>query len=85
MLDKIAVKMTELGFTQYEARAYITLLRNYPSTRYELSKNSGIPRSAIYDVIRRLESYGAVSAISSRPEKYVPLSPDDFLNMLEQR
>jgi sugar-specific transcriptional regulator TrmB len=85
MLDKIAQKMCELGFTGYEAKAYVSLLQQYPATRYELSKNSGVPRSAIYDVINRLESYGAVSVISTQPEKYVPLPPEQFLRMLEQR
>ena len=85
MLDKISQKMCELGFTSYEAKAYVSLLQQYPATRYELSKNSGVPRSAIYDVINRLESYGAVSVISTQPEKYVPLPPEQFLKMLEQR
>ncbi|OPX33724.1 hypothetical protein B1H10_05210 [candidate division KSB1 bacterium 4484_188] len=85
MLDRIAAKMSELGFTKYEARAYVSLLQNYPATRYELSKNSGVPRSAIYDVINRLETVGAVSALSTRPEKYIPLPPDQFLKMIEQR
>ncbi len=85
MLENIAKKMSELGFTKYEACAYISLLQKYPVTRYELSKNSGVPRSAIYDVIRRLESYGAVSALSMQPEKYVPLPPNEFLKMIGQR
>ncbi|RQV98415.1 MAG: TrmB family transcriptional regulator, partial [Calditrichaeota bacterium] len=51
----------------------------------ELSKKSSVPRSAIYDVMNRLESYGAVSVISANPEKYVPLPPEQFLKMLEQR
>lgn len=85
MLDKITRKMTDLGFTQYEARAYICLLQNFPATRYEISKKSGIPRSAIYDVIQRLETFGAVNAISSKPEKYVPLPPDKFVELLENR
>lgn len=85
MLDAIAKKMCNLGFTQYEAKAYVSLIHHYPATRYELSKNSGVPRSAIYDVISRLESYGAVSVISQNPEKYVPLPPEQFLKILEQR
>jgi sugar-specific transcriptional regulator TrmB len=83
--DKIARKMCDLGFTKYEAKAYVSLLHDYPVTRYELSKNSGVPRSAIYDVIRRLESRGAVSVISTKPEKYLPLPPEQFVKMLEQR
>ncbi len=77
--------MMELGFTRYEARAYISLLQSYPATRYEISKNSAVPRSAIYDVIRRLESIGVVNAISTKPEKYIPLPPDQFTELLENR
>ena len=44
-----------------------------------------MPRSAIYDVIKRLENFGAVNAISSKPEKYVPLSPEKFIELLENR
>lgn len=82
MVDRIARKMMELGFTLYEARAYICLLQHYPATRYEISKRSGVPRSAIYDVINRLEKCGAVSAISREPKKYNPLPPDKFIALL---
>ncbi|MCK6619928.1 MAG: TrmB family transcriptional regulator [Calditrichaceae bacterium] len=85
MLETIAKKMAELGFTQYEARAYVSLLQNFPATRYEISKQSGIPRSAIYDIIKRLERFGAVNAISAKPEKYVPLPPDKLIELLENR
>lgn len=83
--ENVVAKMRELGFTANEAKAYVTLLKNSPSTRYELSKSSGIPRSAIYDVISRLENIGAVSAIYSEPERYIPLPPDELFNLLEKR
>jgi sugar-specific transcriptional regulator TrmB len=85
MLEIISKKMMQLGFTLYEAKAYICLLQNYPVTRYEISKKSGVPRSAIYDIIQKLEKFGAVSIISKNPEKYVPLPPEEFLRMLENR
>jgi sugar-specific transcriptional regulator TrmB len=85
MLEIIAKKMMQLGFTLYEAKAYISLLQDYPVTRYEISKKSGVPRSAIYDIVRKLEDFGAVSIISTNPEKYVPLPPEEFLRMLERR
>jgi sugar-specific transcriptional regulator TrmB len=83
--ESLVAKMRELGFTANEAKAYLTLLRNNPATRYELSKSSGIPRSAIYDIISRLEHFGAVSAIFSEPEQYIPLPPEQLLTMLEKR
>ncbi|MEL6822719.1 MAG: helix-turn-helix domain-containing protein, partial [Calditrichota bacterium] len=85
MLTNIAQKMTELGFTLYEAKAYVCLLQNHPATRYEISKKSGVPRSAIYDVIHRLEEAGAVNVISRNPEKYMPLPPEQFTELLENR
>jgi len=83
--EKIEQRFRELGFTAYEAKAYLALLRQYPVTRYELSKNSGVPRSAIYDIIRKLESLGAVNALYVQPEKYIPLPPDQLLELLERQ
>jgi sugar-specific transcriptional regulator TrmB len=83
--DTIKQKVQDLGFTSYEAMAYVSLLENNPVTRYELSNNSGVPRSAIYNVITKLEKIGAVNAYSSEPEKYVPLPPDQLLEYLERQ
>ncbi len=82
---RLMERLRALGFTTYESKAYITLLKNNPSTRYELSKNSSVPRSAIYDVIKKLENLGAVNALYTSPEKYVPLPPDQLLELLERQ
>jgi sugar-specific transcriptional regulator TrmB len=84
-LAQIYNTIQELGFTSYEAKAYVSLLQHHPVTRYELSKNSGVPRSAIYGVIKKLEKIGAVNALYSEPELYVPLQPEQFLYMLHER
>ena len=84
-IDRIVERVKSLGFTAYEAKAYISLLQNSPVTRYELSKNSGVPRSAIYDVIRKLETIGAVNGMYTEPEKYVPLPPDQLFELLERQ
>jgi sugar-specific transcriptional regulator TrmB len=83
--DKIKQKIQDLGFTSYEAMAYVSLLEQNPVTRYELGKNSGVPRSAIYNVIQKLEKIGAVNAYSAEPETYVPLPPDQLLEYLERQ
>ena len=83
--DTIKKRIQDLGFTAYEAMAYISLLENNPVTRYELGNNSGVPRSAIYNVIQKLENIGAVNAYSTKPEKYVPLPPDQLLEYLERQ
>ena len=84
-IDELAQRMKKLGFTTYEAKAYISLLQSHPATRYELSKNSGVPRSAIYDTIRKLEAVGAVNGLYTDPQKYIPLPPDQLFDLLERQ
>ncbi len=84
-LEQIALRVKELGFTVYEAKTYVSLMQNNPVTRYELSKNSGVPRSAIYGVIKQLETIGAVNALYHKPEKYVPLPPEQLFKLLEEK
>lgn len=85
MSKVIIERMMKLGFTLYESRAYISLLREYPATRYEISKRSDVPRSAIYNVVQKLESAGIVNALSTDPIKYMPLPPDKLLNLIEKK
>lgn len=84
-MQNLVMIMKELGFTIYEAKTYLYLLKHNPATRYELSKYSGVPRSAIYAVIRRLEDQGMVNAIHSKPKLYMPLPPVELLRLLENR
>jgi sugar-specific transcriptional regulator TrmB len=73
-------RLNQLGLTDYEAKAYIALLRDNPLTAYEISKNSEIPSSKIYEVIKRLESKHIVQSIhGERSKMFIPLSPDEFI------
>lgn len=73
------------GFTEYEARVYLELLRDHPTTGYQISKVSGIPRSMVYEALGRLRNRGAV--LESTEEKatlYRPLPPDVLMDYQEQ-
>lgn len=78
-MDQTLVKLHQLGFSEYEAKAYITLLRFNPVTGYELSKHSGVPRSMIYQTLQRLIDKGAVLPIMGQPVKYMPTNAQDLL------
>ncbi len=79
-------QLQNLGFSQYEAQAYIALLRENPVNGYELAKHSGIPRPNIYPVLQKLEERGAVLRVDT-PEgaRYAPVEPEELLGKLEQR
>lgn len=82
---RIVDAMKQLGFNASDARVYIALLKIHPATGYELATKSGVPRSAIYNVLHRLESMGLINAVQKKPAKFIPLSPDRLFQLLESR
>ncbi len=52
--------LVALGFSEYEARAYVGLARYGPMTGYELARRTGLPRANVYAVLDRLEEKGVV-------------------------
>ena len=75
------LRLTQLGFSEYEARTYVALLKENPLTAYEIAKFSEIPTSKIYEVIRKLEGRRIIQSIhGARSKLYVPLSPDEFIH-----
>ncbi|MCF7801437.1 MAG: hypothetical protein K9N34_05395 [Candidatus Marinimicrobia bacterium] len=85
MDSKIISTLKSLGFTANESKAYLTLLRANPATGYEISGKSGVPRSAIYEILKRLETMGLVSVTDTNPTRYIPLPPAHLFELLEQR
>ena len=54
MKEDPITRLNRIGFSEYEAKAYVALLRKSPVSGYELSKMSGVPRSMIYEVVGKL-------------------------------
>ena len=82
MVQTIIAKLSEIGLSEYEAKAYLALLRHSPSTAYEIAKESGIPTSKIYQVIHKLTEKGIclLSEENGKTKHYIPIQPDEFLN-----
>ncbi|MCZ7670869.1 MAG: helix-turn-helix domain-containing protein [Chloroflexi bacterium] len=57
MID-LRTALNKIGFTEYEAKVYLALLREHPATGYQLSKESGVPRSMVYEALKRLHNRG---------------------------
>lgn len=76
-------RLQDLGFSEYEAKAYVALLQTNPATGYQVSKESGVPRSMIYEVLNKLIARGAVlSSLAERTTLYLPVAPDELLDRL---
>jgi sugar-specific transcriptional regulator TrmB len=75
--------LRDLGLSEYESRAYRSLLDTGATTAKELSRTSDVPMGRIYDVLNSLETKNLVrSQTASRPKKYVAVEPETALDRL---
>ncbi|MBT5956029.1 MAG: TrmB family transcriptional regulator [Candidatus Marinimicrobia bacterium] len=74
----VIVQLSQFGFSKNESKAYLSLLAQNPATGYEISQRSGVPRSAIYDIMKKMELSGVVSTIGNKPVQYIPISTDQL-------
>lgn len=77
--------MKRLGFSEYECKAYLTLLETYPLNGYALSKHSGIPRSRVYEVLKNLIAKQMVfEQAGEKNKQYYPVEPDIFIKKIKE-
>ena len=79
--------LIELGMTEYEAKAYMALMRCQPATPYEIAKAAGLPTSKIYETIKRLTDKGLAQPVSTRQgrgQQYIAQAAEDFIYLKRQ-
>tara|TARA_B100001029_G_scaffold179434_1_gene188899 strand:- start:422 stop:1210 length:789 start_codon:yes stop_codon:yes gene_type:complete len=74
----LILKLKQFGFSQNEAKSYLSLLQKSPMTGYEISQRSGVPRSAIYEILKKLELRGIISSDGKKPLNYTPVQPNEL-------
>ncbi len=81
---KTAVEsLRDLGLTEYEAKVYTALVKIRSGTAADIHLVSGIPRSAVYGALHRLEERGAIEVQSSKPMRYRAVPPEIALGKLK--
>ncbi len=83
--ESLVQDLREVGFTEYEARVYIQLLRQSPATAYEIAKACGVPRPNTYNALDSLSKRGSVLPVSENPLRYVAAPPDRHLRAIGRR
>lgn len=80
-LLKNARRLLRLHDEVGECKAYFMLLESFPLTGYTLSKNSGVPRCRIYDVLESLLNKQMIFVQEEEKNKlYYPMEPDILIN-----
>ena len=84
MDENIAI-LKGIGLTLYEAQAYVTLTSLIQATAVEVSEKSNIPRSKIYDVLKKLNEKDFIEIEDGRPLTYIVKSPVDVLGREKEK
>ncbi len=77
--------LISLGLTEYEIKAYISLIENGEQTAAEVSRTSGVPHSKIYEVLSNMEKKGWIEADHSRPSRFYPKAPTTCIDATKIR
>ncbi|NYT23248.1 TrmB family transcriptional regulator [Alcaligenaceae bacterium] len=80
--EQLLRELQGIGFSDYEAKAYVALILSPNSTAYEISKAATIPKANCYTVLENLRKKGAVQAVSENPVKYVAVDPQKYFNQV---
>ena len=83
--DQIIKLLATFGLTGNESRIYLSLLSNNPATGYEISRMAGVPRSAVYAVLGRLEELNLVNGTGRKPRHFTPIPPGSLIDHLGQK
>jgi HTH-type transcriptional regulator, sugar sensing transcriptional regulator len=85
MDEAIVNRLQILGFSLYEARVYVGLLRHGPQNGNEVSKSAGLPSSKVYATLERLASKGIVHSVRHKSKtRYVCISPEELVHRLRE-
>ncbi|SOC41530.1 TrmB family transcriptional regulator [Ureibacillus acetophenoni] len=79
MKETIFETLKNLSFTEYEAKAYLALLEESPLTGYAVAKNSGVPRSKIYEVLDSLAVRGDILVSPGNTPQYTPVPAKELI------
>lgn len=77
--EKARRALKEFGLTDYEVKAYVSLVEYGPLAASELSRTASIPYSKIYEILGNLERKGWIESEQGRPSKYYPKAPSTAL------
>lgn len=83
-MNDVILKLEQLGFSSYEAKAYYALVRKHPANGYEISKIGKIPSGKIYETLNRLKIKGAIIESNMETGKYYPVPSETLLGKAKQ-
>jgi len=79
-------ELQKYGFSDKQAKIYLTLLKIGPSTVNQIAESADLVRTTTYDVLKSLKEIGVVGSTTKNNVQYFEASPPDkLISMLDER
>lgn len=85
MKNKTIDSLKKLGLSTYESTVYLSMTYMISGTATEISSNSNVPRTKIYDVLKSLAVKGFIEIERGKPLKYNIIPPSDVFRHHKQK
>jgi HTH-type transcriptional regulator, sugar sensing transcriptional regulator len=83
--EVITSRLREVGFSQYEARVYVALLRTGSQNGNEVAKHAKVPSSKVYAALDKLATEGFVqSSQRGKSTRWAALPPEELVARLRK-
>ena len=83
-MDKVIQLLKNFNFTESETKVYVSLLQHGTGTGYEISKNSSVPRSKVYNILEILIDKGCVIVSKQTdPLNYSAVPVNEFIDNIK--
>lgn len=85
MEEVIVSRLREVGFSLYEARVYLALLREGTQNGNEVAKHASVPSSKVYAALEKLSTEGFVhSSRRGSSTRWAAIPPDELVARLRK-
>jgi HTH-type transcriptional regulator, sugar sensing transcriptional regulator len=83
--EKLRDGLAEAGLSEYQVKAYVTLLELGSAAATDLAEKADVPRSRIYDILRDLEDEGYVETYEQDSLRARAQDPTEIFEELQAR
>jgi sugar-specific transcriptional regulator TrmB len=84
--EEIAQTLQKFGLTEYESKAYVSLVLLGPAKAADISKDSLVPQSKIYVTLESLMEKQLIEVFEGRPKQYRAVAPQSVIkDLIEEK
>lgn len=83
-MKELITKLESLGFTTYESKVFLVLMKGHNMTAAEIAEEAGIPRTSVYDILKIFAEKGYCNELETPTKlRYEAIDPEIIEGKIE--